>query len=151
MFHSLQPQGLQHSSLPCPSLFPRVCSNSCPLSRWWHPTISSSVTTFSSYPQPFLASESFPVSWFFTSGSQRIEASALAPVIPMNIRAWFPIGFDFAVQGTQESPPAPQFKSINSLALSLHYSPSLTSIHEHWKNDRFNYMDLSWQSVVSVF
>ena len=71
---SLQPHRLQHARLPCPSPSPRVCSNSCPLSQWCHPTISSSVTPFSSCPQSFSASGSFPMSWLFTSGSQSIEA-----------------------------------------------------------------------------
>ena len=80
----LQPHGLQHTRLPCPLLSPRVCSNSCPLSQWFYPTISSTVTLFSSCPQYFPASESFPISWPFTSGGQNIGASASASVLPMN-------------------------------------------------------------------
>ena len=72
------------------SLSPRVCSNSHPLSRWFDPTVSSSVTPFSSCPQSFPASGSFPMSWFFTSGAQSIGASA--SVLPMNIQGWFPLG-----------------------------------------------------------
>ena len=72
MSHSLQPHGLQHASLPCPSLSPRACSNSCPLSRWCYPTISSSVTPFSSCLQSFPASGSFPMSQLFASGGQII-------------------------------------------------------------------------------
>ena len=85
--------GLQHTRLPCPSLSPRVCSNSnsCPLNRWCHPTISSSVAPFSSCPQSFPASGSFPVSWLFTSDDQSIRASASASVLPMNIQDWFPL------------------------------------------------------------
>ena len=83
--------GLQHARPPCPSLCPRVFSNSCPLSQWCHPTISSSVTSFSSYPQSFPASGSFPMSQLFTSGGQSIGASA--SVLPMNIRSWFPLGW----------------------------------------------------------
>ena len=93
MSDSLQFRGLQHSRLPCPSLSPRVCSNSCPLSWWCHPTISSSVTPVSSCPQSFPASGSFPVSWLFTSGALSIGASALASVLPMNIQDWFPLGW----------------------------------------------------------
>ena len=78
--------------LPCPSLSPRVCSNSCPLSRWCHPTISSSAVPFSSSHQSFPASGSFPVSWFFTSGGQSIGASASTSALPMNIQGWFPLG-----------------------------------------------------------
>ena len=78
---SLQPRGLQHARLPCPSPMPRAYSNSCP-SRWWcHPTISSSVIPFSSCPQSFLAAGSFPMSQFFTSGGQSIGISASASVL----------------------------------------------------------------------
>ena len=93
MSNSLQPHGLQHASLPCPSLSPGVCSNSCPLSRWCHPTISSSVTPFSSCPQCFPASGSFPMSQLFAWGGHSIGASASASVLPMNIQGWFPLGF----------------------------------------------------------
>ena len=88
----LWPYGLQHARIPCPSPSPRACSNSCPLSRWCHPTILSSVIPFSSGLQSFPASGSFPMSQFFTSGGQSIEASASALVLPMNIRNWFPLG-----------------------------------------------------------
>ena len=84
--------GLEHSRLPCPSLSPEVCSKSCPLSQWCHPTISSFITPFSSLLQSFPASESFPVSQFFASGGQSIGASALASVLSMNIQDWFPLG-----------------------------------------------------------
>ena len=87
--NSLQHHGLQHARLPCPSLSPRVCSKSCPLSWWCHPIISSSVALFSSCPQSFQASGSFPVSRFFTSSGQRIGASASASVLPLNIQGWF--------------------------------------------------------------
>ena len=90
MSNSLRPHGLQHPRLPCPSLSPRVCSNSCPFSRLCHPTISSSVTPFSSWPQSFPASGSFPMSPFFIAGGQSIAASA--SVLPMNIQGWFPLG-----------------------------------------------------------
>ena len=89
----LQPHGLQHTRPPCPLPTPGVYSNSCPWSRWCHPTISSSVIPFSSCPQSFPASGSFPMSQFFTSRSQSIEVSASASVIPMNIQDWFPLGW----------------------------------------------------------
>ena len=94
MFDSLQPHGLQYARLPCPPSSPRVCSNSCPLSWWCHPTqaISSSVVPFSFCLQCFPASGSFPMSWLFTSGSQSIGASPSASVLPMNIQGWFPLG-----------------------------------------------------------
>ena len=92
MSDSLPPHGLQHARLPCPSPTPRDCSNSCPLSQWWHPTISSSVVLFSSFLQSFPASGSFPMSQFFASGGQSIGVSASASVLPMNIQDWFPLG-----------------------------------------------------------
>ena len=87
---TLQPHKLQHSRLPCPSLSPGVCSNSCPLSQWCYLTILSSVAPFSFCPQYFPASESVPMSWLFASGGQSIGASA--SVLPMNIQDWFPLG-----------------------------------------------------------
>ena len=89
---SLQPHGLQHSRLPCPSPSPRACLNSCPLSWWCHPTISSSVVPFSSHLQSFPASGSFLMSRLFTSGGQSTGASTLASVLLMNIQDWFPLG-----------------------------------------------------------
>ena len=83
---SLRPHGLQHVTLSCPSPSPEVCSNSCPLSQWCHPTISSSAVPFSSSPQSFPGSGSFPLSWL------QIRASASASVLPMNIRGWFLLG-----------------------------------------------------------
>ena len=82
---SMQPHGLPHARPPCPSPTPWAGSNSCPSSRWCHPTISSSVAPFSSHLQSFPASGAFPVSQFFTSGGQSIGVSALASVLPMNI------------------------------------------------------------------
>ena len=76
--NSSWPHGLQHASLPCPSQTPRACSNSCPLSQWCHPTISSFVVPFYSCPQSFPASGSFPMSQFFTSGGQSIGVSTIA-------------------------------------------------------------------------
>ena len=93
MSDSLRPHGLQHTRLTCPSLTPRPDSNSCPLSRWCHPTISSSVVPFSSCLQSFPASGSFPMSQFFASGDQSIGASASASVLPINIQDWFPLGW----------------------------------------------------------
>ena len=92
MSDPLQPHGLQHTRLPCPSPTPRAYSNSCPSSQWCHSTISSSVVPFSSCLQSFPASGSFPRSQFFTSGGQSIGISSLAWVLPMNIQDWFPSG-----------------------------------------------------------
>ena len=90
MSDSLQPHRLQHTRLPCPLTTPGVCSNSCPLSQWCHPTISSSAVPFYSCLLSFPASRSFPMSQFFTSGGQSIGVSASASVLPMNIQRWFP-------------------------------------------------------------
>ena len=92
MSDSLQPHGLQHATLLCPSLYPRVCSNSCPLSHWSYLTIPSSVTPFFSHLHSFPASGSFQMSQLFTSGGQRFGASASASVLPMIIQDWFPLG-----------------------------------------------------------
>ena len=93
MSDSLQPHGLQHTRPPCPSPTPGVYLNSCPLSQWCHPTISSSVVPFSSHLRYFPASGSFQMSQFFTSGGQSIGISASASVLPVNIQDWFPLGW----------------------------------------------------------
>ena len=93
MSDSLWPHGLQHAKLPCPSPTPGVYSNSRPLSRWCHPTISSSVVPFSSCLQSFPASGSFQMSQFFASCGQSIGVSASASVLPMNIQDWFALGW----------------------------------------------------------
>ena len=92
MSDSLQPHRLQPTRLPCPSLPPRVCLNSCPLSWWCHPIISSSVIPFSTCLLSFPALGSCPLSWLFTSGGQSIGASASAWVLSMNIQSWFSLG-----------------------------------------------------------
>ena len=89
--NSLQPHGLQHTWLPCPSPTPRAYSNSCPLHRWCHPTISSSGIPFSSCLQSFPASGSFQMSKFFTLDGQNIRVSASASVLPMYIQDWSPL------------------------------------------------------------
>ena len=91
MSDSLWPHGLQHTRLSCLSPTPGTYSNSHPLSRWWHPTISFSIIPFSSCLQSFLAWGSFPVSQFFLLGGQNIGCSASASVLPMNIQDWFPL------------------------------------------------------------
>ena len=90
---SLQPHGPQHTRPPCPSWTPGVYSNACPLGRWCHPTISSPVVPFSSCPQSFPASGSFPMSQFFASGGQSIGVSTSASVLPMCVQDWFPLGW----------------------------------------------------------
>ena len=93
MSDSLWPHGLQQARLPCLSPAPRVYSNSCPLSQWYHPTISQSASLFSSFLQSFPASGSFPMSQLFTSCGQSIGVSASASVLPMTIQASFPLGW----------------------------------------------------------
>ena len=93
IFNCLQPHELQHTRPPCSSPTPRDCSNSCSLSRWCHPTISSSVIPFSSCLQSFPASGSFPMSQFFASGGQSIGVSTSTSVLPMNTQDWSPLGW----------------------------------------------------------
>ena len=93
MSNSLQLHGLQHTRPPCPSLTPRVYPNSCPLSQWCHPTISSSVIPFSSCPQSFPASGSFPLSQLFASCGQSIAVSGSTSVLPVNTQDWYPLGW----------------------------------------------------------
>ena len=116
MSNSLQPHGMQHARTPCPSPTPRVYSNSCPLSRWCHPTISSSVIPLSSCLQSFPTSGSFEMSQLFASGGQSIAVSASASVLPMNIQDWLRLrwtdGISRSPRKSQESSPIPQFKSI---------------------------------------
>ena len=141
---SLWPHGLQHDRLPCPSPSLRVCSNSCPLSWWFHPTIPSYVVPFSSCLQSFPVSGSFTRSQFFPSGDQSTGASASSSVLPMNIQGWFPLRLTSLIsllsKGLQESSPAPQFKGINSLTLCLIYGPVFKNILNHWKDHSLDYM-----------
>ena len=126
---SLWPHELQHARPPCPSPTPGVYPNSCPLSWWCHPAISSSVVSFSSCPQSFPASGSFPMSQLFKSGGQSIRVSASTSVLPMNTQDWSPLGWigwiSLQSKGLSRVFSKPQFKSINSSALSFLYSPTL--------------------------
>ena len=155
MSDSLQSCGLQHARLPCPSLYPRVCSNPCPLRQWCHPTISSSVGPFSSCPQSSPASGSFPMSRLFTSGSQNIGASASLSVLPMNIEGWFTLGLTYLISLL--------FKGLSIVFSSIMVSkvqffdaqpsvgPTLQSIQHYWKNCSFDDSDLCRQRNVSAF
>ena len=145
---SLWRHGLQHTWFPCPSISPGACWNSGPLSRWWHPTISSSVFPFFSCLQSFPASGSFQMSQFFTSGGQRIRASASASVLPMNIQDWFLLEWTAWIslqsKGLSRVFSNPTVKSISSSTLSLLYDLTLTSIHDHWENHSFDWTHLCW-------
>ena len=143
--NSLWPTGLQHARLPCPPLSSRAFSNSCPLSPWCHQTISTSVFPFSSCLQSSPASGSFPMS-NFTSDGQSIVASASVSVPLMNIQGLFPLGLT-GWNSLQSKGLSRVFSnttilhhqfSINSLALSFLYGPTLTSIHNYWKNHSFD-------------
>ena len=105
------------------------------LDQWYHPTISSSVVPFSSCPQSFPAPRSFQMSQLFSSGGLSIRVSASTSLLPMNTQDWSPLGWtgwiSLQSKDSQESSPTPQFKRINSLALSFLYSPTLTSIRDH--------------------
>ena len=129
--NSLWPRGLQHARLPCPSPTPGTCSNSCPLSQWCHPTISSSVSLFSSGLQSFPASGSFPMSQFFTSGRAKVlefqlQYQSFHWIFRTDSLYDWLVWSPCSPRDSQESSPTPQFKSINSstLSLSLLYGPT---------------------------
>ena len=128
---SLWPHESQHARPPSPSPTPRTYSNSCPPSWWSHPAISSSVIPFSSCPQSLPESGYFPMSQLFAWGGQSIGVSTSTSVPPMNTQDWSPLGWtswtSLKSKGfSRESSPTPQFKSINSLALSFLHCPTLT-------------------------
>ena len=154
MSDSLWPHESQHTRPPCPSPTPGVYPNSCPLSLWYHLTISS-VIPFSPCLHSFPTSESFQMSQLFTSGGKIWEFQ-----LQHQSFQWTPrtdlledrlVGSSCSPRDSQESSPTPQFKSINFLALSFLYGPTLTSIHDHWKNHSLDQMDLCWHSNVSAF
>ena len=148
----LQPHGLQHTRPPCPLPTPRVYSNSCPLSRWCHPTISSSVIPFSSHLQSFPASGSFQMSQFFAAGGQSIGVSASASVLPMNNQDQFPLGWTSWISLLSKGlSRVMSLLQHHSSKASILWHSALTSIHDYWKNHSFDDMDLCWQSNVSVF
>ena len=144
VFDSLQPRGLQHAKPPCSSSAPGIPSNSCPQSQWWHPAISSSVIHFSSCLQSFHNQGLFK--WV---SSLHQVAKVLQFHLQHQHQSWLWIfrtdflqdglvGSPYCPGDSQESSPAPQFRSFNSSALSFLHSPTLTSIHGHWKNHSFD-------------
>ena len=139
----LQPHRLQHSRLPYPSPIPGACSDSCLSSRWCHPTISSSLVPFFSHLQSFPASGSFPVKSVLchqvaTVLEFQLQHQSLQWIFRTNFLQDWLVGSPCSPRESQASSPIPQFKSINSLVLSFLYSPTLTSIHEYWKNHSFD-------------
>ena len=138
MSDSLWSHGLQHARPPCPLTTPGVYSNSCPLSWWCHPAISSSVAPFASRLQSFPASGSFKMSQFFAPGGQNIAVSASASVLPKNIQDWFPLGWtgwiSLQSKGLSRVFSNTIVQKHQSSALSFLYSPTFISIHDYWKN-----------------
>ena len=152
MSNPLRPHGPQCVRLPCPPLSPGVCSNSCLLSDAIQ--LSHSLSSPSPpCPQSFPASGSFPMSQLFTSGGQSTGASVSASVLPMNIQDWFPLGWTGWISLLSKG----LSRVFSSTTIQKHqffsllYGPALTSIHDYWKNQSFDYMDLCWQSDVSAF
>ena len=132
MSNSLWPHGLQHTRPPCSSSSPGACSNSCPLSWWCHPIISSFVVPFSSCFQSFPASGSFLMSQFFASGRQSIGASASVSVLPMNIQNWFPWGLTTLISLQSKGLSRVFFKTRVQKHHSFNLQPSLWSnFHIH--------------------
>ena len=155
MSDSLQPHELQHTRPPCPSPTPGVHSNSCPSSRWCHPTISSSVIPLSSSLQSFPASGAFQMSQFFASGGQSSGVSASSSVLPMNVQDWFPLGWtgwiSLQSKGLSRVFSSTSLQKYQFFGAQLLYSPTLTNINDYRKNPSFDYTDLCWQSNVSAF
>ena len=140
--NSLWPHGLRHTRLPCPSLTPGDDSNSCPLSQWCHPNISSSVIPFFSCPQCFPPSGSFPMIRLFGSGGQSIVNSVLAWALPENSQDWFPSGL-ISLISLLSMELSRVFSSTTTpkhhfLLFYLLYCPTLTSVHDYWKKHNFD-------------
>ena len=134
---SLWPHELQHARPPCPSSTLRVHPNPCPLCQWCHPTILSSVVPFSSCPQSFPASGSFPMSQLSASGGQSIGVSASTSVPPMNTQDWYPLGWTgwISLRSKGLSRDFSNTTAQNQFfGAQVSYSPTLTSIHDYWKN-----------------
>ena len=147
---TLWPHGLQHARLPCLSPSPGACSNSCLLSWWCHPTISSSIVPFSSCLQSFPASGSFLMSQFLASDGQSIQASVVsvnisASVISVNIQDWFPLELTSLIslqpKGLSGVFSKTTVQKHQFFGVQLSLSPTLTSIHDYWKNHSFVWLD----------
>ena len=141
MSDSLGPHESQHTRPPCPSPTPGVYPNSCPSSQWCHPAISSSAVPSSSCPQSLQASGSFQTSQLFAGGGQSIGVSASVSVLAMNTQDWSPLGWtgwislqSKGLSRVFSNNTVLMFKNINFLVLSFLHSPTVTSIHDYWKN-----------------
>ena len=138
MLDSLWPHGLQHTRPPCLSPTPEVYPNSCPLSRWCHPNISSSVIPFSSFLWSFPASGSFQMSQFFVSGGQSIGVLASASILSMNIQDWFPLGLTGWVsllsKGLSRVFSSTAIWKLQFFRPNRLLGPELTSVYDCWKN-----------------
>ena len=150
MSNSLRPHGLQHVGLSCPSPIPGVYSNSCPLSRWCHPTIPSSVVPFSCL-QSFPVSGSFWRSQFFTSGGQSIGVPVSASALPMNIQGSFHLGLTGFINGTLKSLLQHLSSKASILQRSAFFIVQLSHPYMTTGNIVTDYMDLCWQSDGSAF
>ena len=137
-----------NTRLPCPTLSPRVCT-------LMSIELRHSMSSYSSCPQSFPASGSFPKSQLFTWGGQNIGASASASVLPMNIQHWFPLRstglISLQSKGLSRVFSNTTVRRHQFFSVSILYGPSFTSTHDYWENHRFDYMYLCWQSDVSAF
>ena len=137
------PNGLQHTRPPCPSPTPGACSKSCPLSRWCHPTISASVTPFSSCLQSFQTSWSFLMSQFWESDGKSFGASVSASVLPMNIQGWFPLGWTGLILQCKglsrvfSNTTVQKYQFFGTLCFYPNYSPPISSA-DHYKSSSFS-------------
>ena len=155
MSDSLWPRGLQHARSHCPSPSPGVCPSSCPLHQWCQLAISSSDALFSFCPQSFPAPGTFPMSWLFTSDDQNTGASVSASVLPTIIQGWFPLRLiglisflSKGLSGLFSSTTVQRHQFFGALLL---YSPTLTTVDNHWEDHSLDYTDLCWQSNISAF
>ena len=137
---SLWPHGLQHTRLPCPSPTPRAYSNSCPSRWWWQPTISSSIVPFFSCLS--LSQHQGLFQWVGSSHQVakglELQHQSFQWIFKTDFLYNWLVGTPCSPRNSQASSPTPQFKSINSSVLRLHYGPTLTSIHDYWKNHSFD-------------
>ena len=154
MSDSSRSHELQHARPPCPLPTPGVYSNSCPLSQWWHPTISSSVVPFSSRLQSFPASGSFQMSQFSTSVGQSIGVSASASVLPMNIQDWFPLGWtgwiSLLSKGTLKSRLQHHSSKASILQCSAFFTVQLSHPYMTTGKTIALTTDFCWQSNVAA-